>query len=106
MAIIPSKVLCSNVHTLQDPKSLMTEEGSSCLHGLFRPASSGLSFVISFMVSSVLSFMIFQTVYEEGSSWLPAASGGGGGHGDGGRGDGDGSSPAGGGVCGGLDVST
>ena len=50
--------------------------------------------------------MIFQTVYEEGSSWLPAASGGGGGRGDGGRGDGDGSSPAGGGVCGGLDVST
>ena len=72
----------------------MTEEGSSCFHGLFRPASSGLSFVISFMVSFVL-FMIFQTVYEEGSSWLPAASGGG-----------VGSSPAGGGVCGGLDVST
>ena len=82
----------------------MTEEGSSCFHGLFRPASSGLSFVISFMVSFVL-FMIFQTVYEEGSSWLPAASGGGGGRGDGGRG-GVGSSPAGGGVCGGLDVST
>ena len=100
MAIIPSKVLCSNVHTLQDPKSLMTEEGSSCFHGLFRPASLGLSFVISFMVSFVLSFMIFQTVYEEGSSWLPAASGGGGGRG------GVGSSPAGGGVCGGLDVST
>ena len=76
----------------------MTEEGSSCLHGLFRPASSGLSFVISFMVSFAL-FMIFQTVYEEGYSWLPAASGGGG------RG-GVGSSPAGGGVCGGLDVST
>ena len=105
MAIIPSKVLCSNVHTLQDPKSLMAEEGSSCFHGLFCPASSGLSFVISFMVSFVL-FMIFQTVYEEGYSWLPAASGGGGGRGDGGRGDGDGSSPAGGGVCGGLDVST
>ena len=88
----------------------MTEEGSSCFYGLFRPASSGLSFVISFMVSFVLSFMIFQTVYEEGSSWLPAASGGGGGRGDGGRGDGGrggvGSSPAGGGVCGGLDVST
>ena len=88
----------------------MTEEGSSCLHGLFRPASSGLSFVISFMVSSVLSFMIFQTVYEEGYSWLPAASGGAGGRGAGGRGDGGrggvGSSPAGGGVCGGLDVST
>ena len=83
----------------------MTEEGSSCLHGLFRPASSGLSFVISFMVSSVLSFMIFQTVYEEGSSWLPAASGGGRGRGAGGRG-GVGSSLAGGGVCGGLDVST
>ena len=66
------------------------------------------------MVSFVL-FMIFQTVYEEGSSWLPAASGAGGGRGAGGRGDGGrgdggrggvGSSPAGGGVCGGLDVST
>ena len=77
----------------------MTEKGSSCFHGLFRPASSGLSFVISFMVSFVL-FMIFQTVYEEGSFWLPAASAGGGGRG------GVGSSPAGGGVCGGLDVST